>query len=114
MEADVQSFLEHSGVKGMKWGVRKTGTAKEQRAKNREFNKSNRPPPRTKEERKKTIANVAKIAIGAAFIANALRRDTGPRNVNKLPTFPLKNQHTKLVKQHNVKMDRLLKDVLKS
>jgi hypothetical protein len=54
-------YIEHYGTPGMKWGVRNKGSAKPLTSAQKVAKKK---------KIKKTITNVAAIAIGAAFIAS--------------------------------------------
>ena len=70
-DQEVDAFLEHFGVKGMRWGIRNSSgkSGKERRAKNREFNKRyalKRTPTQKKNYRTRNIGSAG--AGVAAFI----------------------------------------------
>lgn len=86
-------FLEHYGVTGMKWGVRRSlDTAKGK------F---------TKKNVKKaaaifgSAAGAAALAIGSAYVANHMK-DSGRRNVSTIPPSPRADKLSKAMSQEPV------------
>jgi hypothetical protein len=59
-DKEVEEFLEHHGVKGMKWGVRNRAASK------------NRPTSKRKERNKAVLKSVGRISAGTAISAGTL------------------------------------------
>ncbi len=95
MIIDEDIYLEHFGVKGMRWGVQNSTkkSGKERRASNRAFNKKNmakRTPKKQMKKRTHTFIerNPAVVAVGAllaaSIISNGIRDgNTSIRNARR-------------------------------
>lgn len=76
----IEAFLEHYGIKGMKWGVRKSSDSSK-------TEKTSRFTPEQKARAKQAAvgAGVLVAAVGAAFLANKMR-ESGDLPVSTLRT----------------------------
>lgn len=73
-EDSTEDFLEHYGVKGMKWGVRRARNHKQSRAEkslNRQLRKAGNAYRSAPDSRKENAKKVAKIGAGIAAAAGA-------------------------------------------
>lgn len=77
IEEDVEDFLEHFGVKGMQWGVRK-----ERRQRNRELNRASR--ARDIEKRDKEITKARKRLADSAYANRSGREAREEFRANRL------------------------------
>jgi hypothetical protein len=103
-EESVTAFLEHHGIKGMKWGVRRTGNQSSSETKSK-----------LTSTQKKVILGSAAVAavVGAAFVAHHLKSKGGvkvsmttQRNVIELRRAA--ESQRRLFQQHSTKQVRLL------